>query len=84
MLPGLRVEAPTNIVIFLADDLGIGEIGPWGQKEILTPNIDRLARDGMKLTEVRSSAAVCGPARCSLMTALHTVLCLTLSHSVSF
>jgi arylsulfatase A-like enzyme len=64
-----------NIVIFLADDLGIGEIGPWGQKELLTPNIDRLARDGMKLTEVRSSAAVCGPARCSLMTALHNGHC---------
>lgn len=64
-----------NIVIFLADDLGIGEIGPWGQKELQTPNIDRLARDGMKLTEVRSSAAVCGPARCSLMTALHNGHC---------
>lgn len=70
-----RAEAPPNIVIFLADDLGIGEIGPWGQKDILTPNIDRLARDGMKLTEVRSSAAVCGPARCSLMTALHNGHC---------
>ncbi|MHB8837888.1 MAG: sulfatase-like hydrolase/transferase [Gemmatimonadaceae bacterium] len=64
-----------NIVIFLADDLGIGEIGPWGQADLLTPNIDRLARDGMTLTEVRSSAAVCGPARCSLMTALHNGHC---------
>lgn len=64
-----------NIVVFLADDLGIGEIGPWGQKELLTPHIDRLARDGMTLTEVRSSAAVCGPARCSLMTALHNGHC---------
>ncbi len=67
--------APPNIVIFLADDLGIGEIGPWGQKDILTPNIDRLAHDGMRLTEMRSSAAVCGPARCSLMTALHNGHC---------
>lgn len=73
--PRAGAAAAPNIVIFLADDLGIGEIGPWGQKEILTPNIDRLARDGMKLTEVRSSAAVCGPARCSLMTALHNGHC---------
>lgn len=64
-----------NIVIFLSDDLGIGEIGPWGQKELLTPHIDQLARDGMKLTEMRSSAAVCGPARCSLMTGYHNGHC---------
>lgn len=68
-------EPPPNIVIFLGDDLGIGEIGPWGQKDLLTPNIDQLARDGMKLTEMRSSAAVCGPARCSLMLGLHNGHC---------
>ena len=68
-------EAPPNVVIFLSDDLGIGEIGPWGQKELQTPNIDALARDGMKLTEMRSSAAVCGPARCSLMTGYHNGHC---------
>lgn len=66
---------PPNIIVFLGDDLGIGEIGPWGQKELLTPNIDQLARDGMKLAEVRSSAAVCGPARCSLMTGYHNGHC---------
>ena len=68
-------EPPPNIVIFLGDDLGIGETGPWGQTELATPNIDQLARDGMKLTEVRSSAAVCGPARCSLMTGFHNGHC---------
>ncbi|MBI2408168.1 MAG: sulfatase-like hydrolase/transferase [Gemmatimonadetes bacterium] len=73
--PAKPAAPPPNIVIFLADDLGIGEIGPWGQTELLTPNINRLARDGMRLTEVRSSAAVCGPARCSLMTALHNGHC---------
>ena len=73
--PRAAAAAAPNIIIFLADDLGIGEIGPWGQRDILTPNIDRLARDGMTLTEVRSSAAVCGPARCSLMTALHNGHC---------
>jgi arylsulfatase A-like enzyme len=64
-----------NIIIFLADDLGIGEVGAWGQKEILTPNIDRLAREGMRLTQFRSSAGVCGPARCSLMLGYHNGHC---------
>lgn len=73
--PAKNVEPPPNIVLFLADDLGIGEIGPWGQAELLTPHIDALAREGMKLTEVRSSAAVCGPARCSLMTGYHNGHC---------
>jgi arylsulfatase A-like enzyme len=66
---------PPNIVVFLADDLGIGEVGAWGQRDIATPNIDRLAREGMRFTEFRSSAAVCGPARCSLMTGYHNGRC---------
>ena len=67
--------APPNIVVFLADDLGIGEVGAWGQREIATPNIDQLAREGLRFTEFRSSAAVCGPARCSLMLGLHNGQC---------
>lgn len=72
--PASAARAP-NIVILLADDLGIGEVGAWGQREIATPNIDQLARDGMKFTEYRSSAAVCGPARCSLITGYHNGRC---------
>lgn len=68
-------EPPPNIVVFLADDLGIGEVGAWGQREIVTPHIDRLAREGMRFSEFRSSAAVCGPARCSLMTGYHNGTC---------
>ena len=71
---GAGVEPP-NIVVILADDLGIGELGAWGQNEIKTPNIDRLAREGMRFTEFRSSAGVCGPARCSLMTGHHNGRC---------
>jgi uncharacterized sulfatase len=71
---GATPDAP-NIVVLLADDLGIGEIGAWGQKDIATPNIDRLAADGLKFTEFRSSAAVCGPARCSFMLGLHNGHC---------
>jgi Sulfatase len=61
--------------VLLADDLGIGEVGAYGQRELLTPHIDRLARDGMRFTSFRSSAAVCGPARCSFMTGYHTGRC---------
>jgi arylsulfatase A-like enzyme len=68
-------ETPPNIIVLLADDLGIGELGAWGQTELATPNIDRLARDGMRFTEFRSSAAVCGPARCSFMTGFHNGRC---------
>ncbi|NCW45649.1 MAG: N-acetylgalactosamine-6-sulfatase [Gemmatimonadaceae bacterium] len=68
-------SAPPNIVVLLADDLGIGEVGAWGQREVATPNIDRLAADGMRFTEFRSSAAVCGPARCAFMTGYHNGRC---------
>ncbi|MDA1080813.1 MAG: sulfatase-like hydrolase/transferase [Gemmatimonadetes bacterium] len=74
-VPGGGSADQPNIVLFLSDDLGIGEIGPWGQSEIATPNIDKLALEGMKFTEFRSGAAVCGPARCSLMTGYHNGSC---------
>ena len=60
-----------NIVFILADDLGYGEIGCFGQKKIRTPNLDQLASEGMRLTNARSGAPVCAPARCVLMTGKH-------------
>jgi arylsulfatase A len=57
-----------NIVFILADDLGYGELGCYGQEKIKSPNIDRLAREGMRLTQHYSGAPVCAPARCSLLT----------------
>ncbi len=72
-----RAPASTvpNIVVLLADDLGIGEVGAYGQREISTPHIDKLAADGMRFTEFRSSAGVCGPARCAFMTGFHNGRC---------
>jgi arylsulfatase A-like enzyme len=70
-----RVAAVPNIVVLLADDLGIGEVGVWGQRDVATPHIDQLAAEGLRFTEFRSSAAVCGPARCSFMTGLHNGRC---------
>jgi arylsulfatase A-like enzyme len=61
-----------NIVLIVADDLGWGELGCYGQEKIRTPNIDRLAAQGMRFTQHYSGAPVCAPARCVLMTGLHT------------
>jgi len=66
--------APTkpNIVFILADDLGYRELGCYGQEKIRTPNIDRLASQGMRFTRHYSGAPVCAPSRCVLMTGQHT------------
>jgi len=67
----LRVRQPPNIIFIMADDLGWNELGCYGQERIQTPNIDRLAAQGMKFTEYYSGSAVCAPARCNLMTGMH-------------
>ena len=64
-------ERPPNVVFFYADDLGYGELGCYGQRIIKTPNIDRIAREGMRFTQHYSAQTVCAPARCSLMTGKH-------------
>ncbi|AWV98580.1 arylsulfatase [Arcticibacterium luteifluviistationis] len=61
-----------NIIYILADDLGYGELGVYGQKLIETPNIDALAKNGIKFTQHYSGAPVCAPARCMLLTGMHT------------
>lgn len=63
-------EKPTrpNIVFILADDLGYGELGCYGQKKIKTPHVDQLAKEGVKLTQHYSGAPVCAPSRVVLMT----------------
>jgi arylsulfatase A-like enzyme len=60
-----------NIVFILADDLGYGELGCYGQKLIQTPNIDRLAAEGMRFTQFYAGNTVCAPSRSVLMTGLH-------------
>jgi arylsulfatase A len=66
-------EAPKkpNIVFILADDLGYGDLGCYGQTKIKTPNIDRLAAEGMRFTNFYSGCSVCAPSRCTLMTGKH-------------
>lgn len=62
---------PPNILFILADDLGYGEIGANGQKLIRTPNLDQLAKDGMRFTQHYSGNAVCAPSRCVFLTGKH-------------
>jgi arylsulfatase A len=61
-----------NIIFILADDLGYGDIGCYGQQKIKTPNIDRLAKEGMQFMQFYSGSTVCAPARATFMTGLHT------------
>ena len=62
---------PPNVVFVLADDLGYGELGCFGQQRIKTPHLDRLAAQGMRLTRHYSGSPVCAPSRCVLMTGKH-------------
>lgn len=60
-----------NVIYIMADDLGYAELGAYGQSKIRTPNLDRFAAEGMRFTQHYTSAPVCAPARCSLMTGRH-------------
>jgi arylsulfatase A len=71
-VPIVAAAEPPNIIFIMADDLGIGDLGCYGQRHIQTPNIDRLAAEGMRFTDAYAGSAVCAPARCVLMTGLHT------------
>ncbi|MCH5328606.1 MAG: arylsulfatase [Coprobacter sp.] len=65
-------EAPVNVIYILADDLGYGDIGCYGQTKIKTPHIDRMAQEGLLFTQHYAGCTVSAPSRCSLMTGLHT------------
>src|SRR5258706_14629046 len=61
-----------NIVLILADDLGHGHLGCYGQKQIETPHIDRLAKEGLRFTQAYAGCTVCAPSRSGLLTGFHT------------
>ncbi len=67
----VKTEKP-NIIYILADDLGYGELGTYGQEKIETPHIDALAKNGMLFTQHYTGAPVCAPARYMLMTGKHS------------
>lgn len=65
------VQKP-NVIYIYADDMGYGELGCYGQQKIKTPNIDKLAAEGIRFTQHYTGAPVCAPARCMLMTGRHS------------
>jgi arylsulfatase A len=67
-LASLQAAERPNFVIIMADDLGYGDIGCYGNQRIETPHLDRLAAEGMRFTDFHSSGAVCSPTRAGLMT----------------
>ena len=67
-----RNHLQPNIIFILADDLGYGDVGVYGQQNFETPNLDRLAHGGMKFLQHYSGSTVCAPSRSALMTGQHT------------
>ncbi len=72
VLPSLRQSSRPTILLILADDLGYGDLGCYGQKQIATPHLDHLAAEGIRFTQAYAGSTVCAPSRCVLMTGLHT------------
>jgi arylsulfatase A-like enzyme len=66
-----ETERRPNVVFILADDLGYGDLGCFGQQKIKTPHLDRLAAEGVRFTQAYAGATVCAPSRCGLMTGKH-------------
>lgn len=67
-----KVKSKPNIIFIFADDLGYGDVGCYGQQKIETPNIDALAKHGLRFTQFYSGSPVCAPARTTFVTGLHT------------
>lgn len=69
---GATAQSRPNIILFMVDDMGIGDLGVYGQRQIPTPGLDSLAREGMTFTQAYAGCSVSAPSRGSLMTGLHT------------
>ncbi len=66
-----KASRPPNIIFIMADDLGYGDLGCYGQEKISTPVLDQMAKDGMRFRNFYAGCTVCAPARCVLMTGKH-------------
>jgi arylsulfatase A-like enzyme len=69
---GAEPAGRPNLILILADDLGYGDLGCYGQDKIKTPNLDKIAAEGIRFTSAYAGSTVCAPSRCALMTGLHT------------
>ena len=70
---GLSSAAKPNIILMIADDLGSSDLGCYGNTSLRTPNIDSLARDGVRLTHNLATASVCTPSRSAILTGRHQI-----------
>src|SRR5512140_3930828 len=70
IVPALAVQSPRppNFIVILADDLGYGDLGCYGSERIATPRLDRMAAEGVRLTDFHVTASICSPSRASLLT----------------
>lgn len=80
LLAGLNCALPAaelrpNVIIILADDLGYGDLGCYGHAKFKTPNLDRMAAEGARLTQFNTPAPFCAPTRASLMTGRYPFRC---------
>lgn len=69
---GKQEKRPPNLIYILADDLGYGDLGCYGQTVLKTPHLDRMAAEGVRFTRHYAGSTVCAPSRCVWMTGLHT------------
>ncbi len=67
-----RMSERPNIIFIMADDLGYGDLGCYGQEKINTPQLDEMAEEGMRFTDFYAGSTVCAPSRCALLTGKHT------------
>ena len=74
-LSSISIADKPNIIFIMADDLGYGDLGCFGQQRMKTPHLDQMAKEGMRLTQFYAGSTVCAPSRCVLMTGLHTGHC---------
>ncbi len=65
--PQAQAQRPPNVVLVMMDDMGYGDLGSYGAADVRTPNIDRLAREGIRLTDAYANGPVCTPTRAALM-----------------
>ena len=66
--PARAQQRLPNVVLIMADDLGYGDLGCYGQKRIKTPSLDRMAAEGIRFTQAYAGCTVCAPSRSALMT----------------
>jgi len=71
----IAAATPPNIVLILADDLGYADLGAYGNKVNRTPNLDRMAREGLRFTDFHTNGANCSPTRAALLTGRYQQRC---------